>query len=68
MTLLTIPEAADRLAVSRRTVERHVATGRLRAVRPGPGAHWRISTDDLARFVSTWEDNQPTHRRLRATA
>jgi excisionase family DNA binding protein len=63
--LYTIVETADRLAVSRRTVERHIACGRLRAVRPGPGAHWRVTADDLARFVAAFDDNQPTYRRLR---
>lgn len=33
MSLLTIPQAAERLSVSRRTVEREIADGRLRAIR-----------------------------------
>lgn len=35
--LLTLDEVADRLRVSRRTVERLVSKGWLRVVRPSPG-------------------------------
>jgi excisionase family DNA binding protein len=35
--LLTIPEVAAALRVSRRTVERLVRSGRLRIVHPSPG-------------------------------
>lgn len=37
MSLLTFKEAGDRLRVSRRTVERLVRAGRIRAVHPSPG-------------------------------
>lgn len=66
--LLTVPEAAARLRYSRRTVERHIATGRLRAVRTCEGAPWRIREEDLDRFVNTWETNEPTYRPLRAVS
>ena len=66
--LLTVPQAAERLAVSRRTVERWIAAGRLRAVRPQHGSPWRVRTDDLERFVSTWDTNEPTYRRLRTAS
>lgn len=35
--LLTLPEVADALRVSRRSVERLIAAGRIRVVRPVPG-------------------------------
>ncbi len=35
--LLTLAEVAARLRVSRRTVERLIERGRIRAVRPSPG-------------------------------
>ncbi len=35
--LLTLPEAAQRLRVSRRTVERLIAAGRIRVLHPTPG-------------------------------
>lgn len=37
MSLYTLQEAAELLRVSRRTVERLVAAGRIRVVRPSPG-------------------------------
>ncbi len=37
MTLLTLDDVARRLTVSRRTVERLVAAGRIRVLRPSPG-------------------------------
>lgn len=37
MTLLTLDAVAHRLTVSRRTVERLIAAGRIRAVHPSPG-------------------------------
>lgn len=49
-------------------VERHIATGRLRAVRTCEGASWRIREDDLAAFVATWETNEPAYRPLRAVS
>lgn len=35
--LLTLPEVAEQLRVSRRSVERLVRAGRIRVVRPVPG-------------------------------
>lgn len=37
MTNLTLSEVAERLRVSRRTVERLVASGRIRVIHPSPG-------------------------------
>jgi excisionase family DNA binding protein len=64
--LLRVPEAADRLGYSRRTVERLIATGRLRAVRLHEGAPWRVPADALDALVASMETNTPTHRSLRA--
>jgi excisionase family DNA binding protein len=48
--LLTIPEVADRLRVSRRTVERLIATGRLRAIAVG---RRRLVTDrELEMYIA----------------
>lgn len=35
--LLTLPEVAESLRVSRRTLERLIAKGRIRVVHPSPG-------------------------------
>lgn len=47
--LLTLDEAATRLAVSRRTVERLVSTGRLPAVKVG--AATRVRPDAVVEFA-----------------
>lgn len=61
--LFTVPEVAGRLRYSRRQVDRLIASGRLRAIRIGPAAHWRVREDDLERFLSGLETNEPTYRR-----
>lgn len=66
--LLTIPETAVRLSTSRRTVERHIASGRLRARRATGSSPWRVAVADLEAFVASWDTNEPTARRLRAVA
>jgi excisionase family DNA binding protein len=40
--LLTVPQAAEALGHSRRTVERWIASGQLRAVRVGSRHPWRV--------------------------
>ena len=47
--LLTIPDAAFRLALSEKTIRRRVASGELPAVRLG--ARIRIDQDDLERWL-----------------
>ena len=47
----TVPEVANELRVSRRTVYRAVASGELRAVRLGERGSLRIREDALKRFV-----------------
>lgn len=47
--LLTIQEAADRLRIGKRTVERFVAVGELTSVKLGRRRF--ISTEELDRFV-----------------
>ncbi len=51
--LLTTGAAAARLRITRQTLYRLVAAGELRALRlgPGPRAHYRIESDELARFL-----------------
>lgn len=63
--LLTVPEAAARLGYSRRSVENWIAAGRLRAVRIGPGHHWRVPASAIERFVAGMETNAPTYRPLK---
>ncbi len=52
IVLLTLPEVAARLRVSRRTVQRLVASGRLRALHPVPG-RTLVSERELAAFVAS---------------
>lgn len=44
--LLTLAEAADRLRLSPRTVQRYVADGRLASLRT-PGGHPRFRAEDV---------------------
>ena len=53
-TYYTLPEVAERLKVSRRTVYRWVQSGELSAHKLGPdkpGVEWRIGEDDLEGFL-----------------
>jgi excisionase family DNA binding protein len=50
----TLPEVAERLNVSRRTVYRWIQAGELSAHKLGPdrpGVEWRIGEEDLERFL-----------------
>lgn len=55
--LLRLGEVADQLGYSRRWVTELVARGELPAVRPRPGAHWRVREEDLDRWVGRFESN-----------
>lgn len=48
---LTLPEVAARLRVSRRTVERLIRAGRLRAVKVG--AQTRVKVREFEAYVAT---------------
>lgn len=48
--LLTLPQVAERLAVSRRTVQRLIDAGELRPVRFGHSI--RVTERELAAFVA----------------
>lgn len=52
--LLTAEQADAQLRVSRRTLGRLIASGRLRVSRtdPGPHGHLRVSVAELRRFVA----------------
>lgn len=50
MTLLTLTEVAERLRVSRRTVEREIAKGYLRTV--GIGSRRLVSLRELEAYVA----------------
>lgn len=52
MTLLTIAQVAERLTVSRRTVERLVKTGRIRVVHPSPGRS-AVTERELEAYVAS---------------
>ena len=41
MSLLTIPDAAERLSVSARTIRREIAAGRMGRQSPAPAPIWR---------------------------
>lgn len=64
---LTLDEVAERYRLSRRTVERLVAGGRLPAIQPGgPGHAIRIDSSSLeARFAVSGTDRRslPAERR-----
>lgn len=47
---LTLPQAADVLAVSEHSVRNWIKDGSLPAFRVGPGGHFRIAEPDLAAF------------------
>lgn len=49
--LLTKNEAADRLRISRRTLERWVRDGRLAVVKPSPGTV-RVDPAEIDRLIS----------------
>jgi integrase len=49
--LLSLPEVADRLRVSRRTVENLIAAGELRALRPTPG-RVAVSTREVDVYIA----------------
>ena len=51
MDMLTVEEVADRLRVHPGTVKRWLREGALAGYRLGDRAGWRISQDDLARFL-----------------
>lgn len=52
MTLLTMDQLAERLHVSRRTVERLVRQGRIRVVRPSPGTV-RVEEREVAAYLAS---------------
>ena len=49
--LLTIPEVAERLRVSRRTVERLIVAGRIRPVRIG--SRRLVTSTELEAFIAS---------------
>jgi excisionase family DNA binding protein len=48
--LLTLQDVAERLKVSRRTVEREIAAGRIRIVRVG--RRIRVTTRELEAYIA----------------
>lgn len=51
MELLTVAEVAERLKVQPLTVRRWLKRGDLAGIQLGDRAGWRISEDDLDRFL-----------------
>jgi excisionase family DNA binding protein len=49
--LLTIPEVARELRVSRATVYRYFADGDLKRVRLGAKGHWRVERAEVDAFI-----------------
>ena len=58
MRLLTIPEVADILRCSKTTAHQLVRAGHLRAIKPPHARGWRVTEEDLARFIADAPDNQ----------
>jgi excisionase family DNA binding protein len=57
MRLLTTAEVAERLRLHRKTVERAIRRGELRAWRPSAAGPWRIRPE----WVDHWIDARGTH-------
>ena len=51
MALMTINDVAAELKVHPRTVKRWIADGQLAAFKLGDRAGWRVSPEDLQRFL-----------------
>lgn len=56
---LKVPEVAERLGYTRQHVYRLIRSGDLRAIQLTDGGHWRVTTDDLAKFLDGARSNQP---------
>lgn len=56
--LLTVQEAADRLAYRKSKVYELIRAGQLRAVRTHAGAHWRVPEDAIPEFIDSLDSNQ----------
>lgn len=54
--LLTVPEAAARLAYGRAKTFQLIRSGELRAVRHGKG-HWRVPESAIGEFIASLESN-----------
>lgn len=54
--LLRIPEAAERLSMSKRFVYDEIRAGRLRAVKVG--SVWRVEESAISDYVETLDSNQ----------
>ncbi|WP_272999437.1 helix-turn-helix domain-containing protein [Hydrogenibacillus schlegelii] len=61
--LLTPEEVAERLRVTRRSVYEWLRTGRLRGLKAG--TRWRIRPEDLERFLSEEDEDEPTAEELK---
>ncbi len=57
MEYLTVADVANRLKVHPATVKRWLRDGKMGGVLLGDRAGWRVSEDDLARFL---ESQRPT--------
>ncbi len=51
MTLMTVNEVAEELKVHPRTVKRWISDGHLSGFKLGDRAGWRVSSEDLQRFL-----------------
>lgn len=55
--LLTVREAADRLAYSKSVTYELIRAGRLRAVRISEASDWRVPDDAIAEFIDSLDSN-----------
>ena len=49
--LLTAPEVAERLKIHINTVRRYIKGGKLKAFKYADNSRWRITTEELERFI-----------------
>ena len=49
--LLTAPEVAVRLKLHINTVRRYIKDGKLKAFKYADNSRWRITTEELERFI-----------------
>lgn len=72
--LVTMDQLTERLQSSRRTIERHVRSGKLQAINLGTGKHQdlRFSEEDIAAFlnsqrVSVVKHSKPSRKKQKPT-
>ncbi len=68
MEYLTVADVANRLKVHPATVKRWLRDGKMGGVLLGDRAGWRVSEDDLARFLDSQRQTPQEHVEGKALA